>query len=97
MTRAPRQYRALRHFEARNDKLDKSAWMEVWTEADRSGFRYEVVGEGGSGYIRSQVFVKALETEQQDVERRLGRARRDHATRTTRSSTATRKPTGSAA
>ena len=61
--RPPHQYRALRHFDARNEKLDKSAWMEVWTEADRSGFRYDVVGEGGSGYIRSHVFVKALETE----------------------------------
>ena len=61
---APYQFRALRHFEARNEKLDKSAWMEVWTEADRSGFRYEVVEEGGSGYIRSKVFVKALEAEQ---------------------------------
>lgn len=61
--RAPHQYRALRHFEARNEKLDKSAWMDVWTEADPSGFRYDVVGEGGSGYIRSRVFEKALETE----------------------------------
>lgn len=61
---APHQYRALRHFEAHNTKLDKSAWMDVWTEADAAGFRFEVIGEGGSGYIRSKVFMEALETEQ---------------------------------
>lgn len=61
---APRQYRALRRFEARNDKLDKSAWMDVWTEADQSGFRYDVVSRGGSGYILSKVFLEALEAEQ---------------------------------
>jgi hypothetical protein len=61
--RGPHQYRALRHFEARTEKLDKSAWMDVWTEADPVGFRYDIVGEGGSGYIRSHVFEKALETE----------------------------------
>lgn len=61
---APRQYRALRRFEARNDKLDKSAWMDVWTEADRSGFRYDVISRGGSGYILSKVFLEALEAEQ---------------------------------
>ena len=27
-------YRALRHLEARNDQFEKSAWMDVWTEAD---------------------------------------------------------------
>jgi hypothetical protein len=61
---APRQYRALRRFEARNDKLDKSAWMDVWTEADQSGFRYDVISQGGSGYILSNVFLQALEAEQ---------------------------------
>jgi hypothetical protein len=61
---APRQVRALRRFEARNDKLDKSAWMEVWTEADETGFRYDIVGQGGSGYIIKKVFLEALEAEQ---------------------------------
>lgn len=60
---APHQYRALRHFVARNEKLDKSAWMDVWTDADGSGFRYDVIAEDGSGYIRSKIFREALETE----------------------------------
>ena len=37
--------------------MDKTAWMDVWTEADGDGgFTYTVVAEGGSGYIRSKVF-----------------------------------------
>jgi hypothetical protein len=59
----PSQFRALRHLEARNDKFEKSAWMDVWTEGDRSGFRYQIVAEEGSEYIRSRVFRATLETE----------------------------------
>lgn len=57
------QYRALRHIEARNDRMGARAWMDVWTEADESGFRYTVVGQGGSSFVRSHVFDNALETE----------------------------------
>ena len=60
---SPRQYRALRHLEARNDKFEKSAWMDVWTEADGSGFRYHIVSEDGSDYIRSKVFRASLDAE----------------------------------
>ena len=61
----PVSYRALRHMEARNQHFGASAWMDVWTEADKtSGFRYEVAAEGGSAYIRRRVFLEALETEQ---------------------------------
>lgn len=59
----PTQYRALRHLEANNDHFEKSAWMDVWTEADSSGFRYQIVTEEGSEYIRSRVFRATLETE----------------------------------
>jgi len=59
----PSQYRALRHLEARNEKFEKSAWMDVWTEGDASGFRYAIVSEDGSEYIRSKVFRATLETE----------------------------------
>ena len=59
----PSQVRALRHLEARNERFDKSAWMDVWTQGDASGFRYQVVGEGGSDYIRSHVFRASLDTE----------------------------------
>jgi hypothetical protein len=60
----PRSYRALRHLDAHNDHFDSTAWMDVWTEADQAGFRYEIAAEGGSAYIRDHVFRKTLETEQ---------------------------------
>jgi hypothetical protein len=59
----PTQFRALRHLEARNDKFEKSAWMDVWTEADANGFRYTVVCEDGSDHIRSKVFRASLDAE----------------------------------
>ena len=60
----PDQYRALRRLEARNEKFNKEARMIVWTEADRAGgFRYQIVSEEGSSYIRSKVFHQALDTE----------------------------------
>jgi hypothetical protein len=60
----PAEYRALRHLVATNEHFRTSAWMEVWTQADAArGFRYEIVAEGGSDYIRSHVFVPALEAE----------------------------------
>ena len=39
--------------------------MDVWTEADASGFRYHIVCEDGSDYIRSKVFRASLETERE--------------------------------
>jgi hypothetical protein len=59
----PREYRALRHLEAHNGQFDKSATMDVWTEGDANGFRYRIVSEEGSEYIRSRVFRQTLETE----------------------------------
>lgn len=60
---SPTQCRALRHLEARNDKFDMRAWMDVWTEIDPSGFHYWIVAEEGSDYIRSRIFREALEAE----------------------------------
>ena len=60
---SPSDVRALRHLEAHNDQFNSSAWMDVWTEADASGFRYRVIGEGGSDYIRSKVFRACLDGE----------------------------------
>jgi len=61
----PVEYRALRHLEARNDHFRVSGWMDAWTEFDHAGgFRYEVVGEGGSSYIRKKVLLAALDGEQ---------------------------------
>jgi hypothetical protein len=59
----PAQFRVLRHIDAQSEHFAKSAWMDVWTEADRAGFRYRIVAEGGSEYIRSKVFRASLETE----------------------------------
>src|SRR5919201_2680571 len=58
------EYRAFRHLEAQSDRFDSNAWMDVWTDVDRTGaFHYRITGEGGSSYIRSRVFVPTLETE----------------------------------
>ena len=59
----PTQVRALRHLEAHNDHFEKSAWLDVWTDLDENGFRYEVIGEGGSDYIRNHVLRAALDSE----------------------------------
>jgi hypothetical protein len=61
---APRELTAIRHLEARNDHFDKDAWMDVRTEEDATGFRFEVLDEGGSPYIRSNVFRPALQAEE---------------------------------
>src|SRR5207247_3783671 len=61
----PVEYRALRHLEARNEHFGANAWMDAWTTADRSaGFQYQIVGEGGSAYIRKHVLRAALAGEQ---------------------------------
>src|ERR1051326_3322479 len=60
---SPTSYRALRHLEARNDKFDMSAWMDVWTEIDAAGFKYRIAAGEGSEAIRSRVFRETLETE----------------------------------
>ena len=57
-------YRALRRLEAHNTKFGANAWLTAWTESDRGGFRYQVVSESGSAYIRAHVLRAALEAEQ---------------------------------
>jgi hypothetical protein len=58
------QYRALRRLEAQSDKLGGSAWLEAWTEVEPGrGFRYEIVREGGSGFVRGRVLKPWLENE----------------------------------
>ena len=60
----PFQYRALRRLEAQSDKLGGSAWLEAWTSVDPAGgFSYEIVGEGGSGYVRGKVLKPWLANE----------------------------------
>src|SRR3954462_5569737 len=61
----PVEYRALRRLKAQNPKFKQSAWMVAWTEYDHAnGFRYQIVDEGGSGYIRTKVLRAALDGEQ---------------------------------
>jgi hypothetical protein len=59
-------YRALRRLEAHNHRYKKHGWIEAWTTVDpESGFTYDIVGEGGSSYVRDKVLRKALEREAQ--------------------------------
>jgi hypothetical protein len=59
------EYRALRHLEAQNVHFHAGAWMDAWTEYDHlTGFHFQIIAEGGSGYIRKHVLRPALEAEQ---------------------------------
>ena len=59
------RYRALRRLEARNDRFKLQGWLEAWTELTPDGrFRYEIVREGGSEYIRNKVLRPVLENEE---------------------------------
>jgi hypothetical protein len=61
----PVEYRALRRLNADNPHFRQSAWMIAWTDFDRAkGMGFQVVDEGGSGYIRAKVLRAALEGEQ---------------------------------
>jgi hypothetical protein len=61
------QYRAYRRMHARNEQFNQEAWLEAWTELDDRGFRYTIVSETGSDYIRSKVLKAVLKREQQLV------------------------------
>src|SRR5688572_15359059 len=53
-------YRAIRHLEAENG--NRKGWMDAITEyTPATGFRYEVIAEGGSDYIRSKVLKAVLD------------------------------------
>lgn len=63
---APPPYRAFRRLEGGVTGGDRQGWLEAWTEFSPSrGFTYEVVGEGGSEYIRNKVLRGMLKTEQE--------------------------------
>lgn len=61
------QYRAFRRMHARSARFDQEAWLETWTELDERGFRYEIVGERGSEYVRNKVLKAVLKKEQELV------------------------------
>ena len=60
-----RQYRALRRMHASNEKFNQEGWLECWTELDEQGFRYQIVSERGSDYIREKVLRTLLKREQE--------------------------------
>lgn len=58
-------YRAFRRMHARSERFDQEAWLEAWTEQDDHGFRYEIVSERGSDYVRNKVLKMVLRREQE--------------------------------
>ena len=69
------QFRAVRHLDATNRRFNKHGWMDVRTELSRENhFSFEVLGEGGSSYIRKKVLLPILEGER-DIVARGGAAR----------------------
>ena len=60
-----KSYRAFRRMHAANDKFNQEGWLECWTELDERGFRYEIVSERGSDYIREKILKTLLSREQE--------------------------------
>jgi hypothetical protein len=61
------QYRAFRRMHAKSDKFSHEGWLDAWTEMDERGFRYQIVDERGSEYIRNKVLRAVLKREQELV------------------------------
>lgn len=61
------QYRAYRRMHAQTERFGQEGWLEAWTEMDDRGFRYTVVSESGSDYIRNRVLRALLKREQELV------------------------------
>jgi hypothetical protein len=62
-----KQYRAYRRMHARSEHFGQEAWLEAWTDMDTRGFRYDIVSESGSDYIRTKVLKAVLKREQELV------------------------------
>jgi hypothetical protein len=64
---SPPPYRALRRMEGGlTDDGEKRGWLEALTEyRPGKGLRYEIVGEGGSEYVRNKILRSMLATEQE--------------------------------
>jgi hypothetical protein len=57
-------YEAIRRLEAKSGKMNLEGWLVVRTELDpKTGFRYEVLDEGGSQRVRRRVLYAALDAE----------------------------------
>ena len=64
------QYRAFRRMHAKSDKLSQEAWLDAWTEFDGRSFRYDIVTERGSEYVRNKVLKAVLRREQELIAER---------------------------
>jgi hypothetical protein len=50
---------------ARSERFNQEGWLEAWTELDAHGFRFDVVKEHGSDYVRNKVLKALLRREQE--------------------------------
>ena len=60
-------YRAFRRMHAKSEKFNQEGWLDAWTEMDSNGFRYTIVSERGSDYVRNRVLKAVLQREQEIV------------------------------
>ena len=60
-------YRAFRRMHAKSEKFNQEGWLDAWTELDATGFRYTIVSERGSDYIRNKVLKAVIQREQEIV------------------------------
>jgi hypothetical protein len=62
------QYRAIRRMRARNERFKKEAHLTARTTFDQvSGFRYEILAQEGSSFVRDRALVAILKTEARAV------------------------------
>jgi hypothetical protein len=61
------QYRAYRRMHADSEHFGQEGWLDAWTEMDDRGFRYTIVSESGSDYIRTKVLKAVLRREQEII------------------------------
>jgi hypothetical protein len=61
------QYRAFRRMHARSERFDQEGWLDAWTELDGRRFRYHIVSERGSDYVRNKVLKGILKREQEII------------------------------
>jgi len=80
--RPPVAYQGIRRLEASSEKLNESAWMEAFIDYDpTTGFRYRIMGQGGSSRIRNRVLKSVLDAERDnstEAEWRKGAINRDN-------------------
>lgn len=67
-------YRAFRRMHAKSERFNQEGWLNAWTEFDGRQFRYEIVDERGSDYVRNKVLKAVLKREQEIVAEGPGRA-----------------------